>query len=189
MAVDAETMKSPPRERRHGLLAVYTGDGEGKTTSALGKVVRSVGYGWKVLIVQFMKGTWHYGEMAGLKHLPGVRLERMGAGFYKIMGDSLPDEVHQQAAAEALQFAAEAMASGEWDLVILDEINVALQTELLTWEAVLPVIEARPKWLHLVLTGRGAPRELIERADLVTEMREVKHPYQAGIIAQKGFDY
>ena len=187
--IEQKTLKSPPRERRHGLVAVNTGDGKGKTTAGLGVVLRAVGYGWKVLIVQFIKGTWQYGEMVGLMYLPGVRLERMGAGFYKIMGDKLPDEVHRQAAAEALNFARQAMTSGEWDLVLLDEVNVAVQTGLLSVDDVLNLLDARPPWLHLILTGRGAPAEVVERADLVTEMREVKHPYQAGIIAQKGFDY
>ena len=187
--LDPQTLKTPPRERRQGLVAVNTGDGKGKTTAALGTVVRAVGYGWKVLIVQFIKGTWQYGEMVGLTMLPGVRLERMGAGFYKIMGDTLPDEVHRQAAAEALALARQAMASGEWDMVVLDEVNVAVQTGLLPVADVLALIEAKPTWLHLFLTGRGAPPAIIERADLVTEMREIKHPYQKGIIAQKGFDY
>ncbi len=187
--LDPQTLKTPPRERRQGLVAVNTGDGKGKTTAALGTVVRAVGYGWKVLIVQFIKGTWQYGEMVGLTYLPGVRLERMGAGFYKIMGDKLPDEVHQQAAAEAVALARREIASGEWDMVVLDEVNVAMQTGLVAVSDILDLIEAKPPWLHLFLTGRGAPPEIVERADLVTEMREIKHPYQAGILAQKGFDY
>lgn len=186
---ELKTLKSPPRERRQGLVAVNTGDGKGKTTAALGTVMRAVGYGWKVLIVQFIKGTWQYGEMVGLLHLPGVRLERMGAGFYKIMGDKLPEEVHRQAAAEAITLARREMASGEWDMVVLDEVNVAMQTGLVAVADVLALIDDKPDWLHLFLTGRGAPPEIIERADLVTEMREIKHPYQKGIIAQKGFDY
>ncbi len=187
--VEQETLRTPPRERRRGLVAVNTGDGKGKTTAALGTVVRAVGYGWKVLIVQFIKGTWQYGEMVGIGYLPGVRLERMGAGFYKIMGDQLPEEVHRQAAAEALALARDAMASGEWDMVVLDEVNVAMQTGLVPVADVLALIDAKPSYLHLFMTGRGAPPELIERADLVTEMREIKHPYQSGILAQKGFDY
>lgn len=186
---ERETLKSPPRERRTGLVAVNTGDGKGKTTAAFGTVLRAVGYGWRTLVVQFIKGTWQYGEMIGLEHLPGVRLERMGAGFYKIMGDKLPDEVHRQAAADALTLARREMLSGEWDLIVLDEVNVAMQTGLLPVADVLDLIDARPPWLHLILTGRGAPQEIIDRADLVTEMREIKHPYQRGILAQKGFDY
>lgn len=187
--MEHETLKSPPRERRSGLVAVNTGDGKGKTTAAFGTVMRAVGYGWRVLVVQFIKGTWQYGEMVGLEYLPGVRLERMGMGFYRIMGDKLPDEVHRQAAADALALARQEMLSGAWDLIVLDEINVAMQTGLLPAADVLDLIDAKPPWLHLILTGRGAPPEIIERADLVTEMREVKHPYQRGILAQKGFDY
>lgn len=184
-----EILKSPPRERRTGLVAVNTGDGKGKSTAAFGTVLRAVGYGWRTLIVQFIKGTWQYGEMVGLEYLPGVRLERMGAGFYKIMGDKLPDEVHRQAAADALTLARQEMLSGAWDLVVLDEVNVAMQTGLPPVADMLAVIDAKPPWLHLILTGRGAPPEIIDRADLVTEMREIKHPYQRGILAQKGFDY
>lgn len=186
---EPQLLKSPSRERRQGLVAVNTGEGKGKTTAALGTVIRAVGYGWRVLIVQFIKGTWQYGEMVGLTYLPGVRLERMGAGFYKIMGDTLPEETHRQAAAEALARARFEMLSGEWDLIVLDEVNVAMQTGLVDVADVLSLIEAKPAWLHLFLTGRGAPPEIIERADLVTEMREIKHPYQQGILAQKGFDY
>ena len=181
---------SPPRDKRRGLVIVNTGDGKGKTTAALGTALRAVGYGWHVLILQFIKGTWKYGEMEAIKRLePEVELVRMGKGFYKILNDNLPEEVHKEAAREALAFAREQMHSGKYDLIILDEINVALQTGLLDVKDVLTLLEDRPAGLHLILTGRGAPPEIVERADMVTEMREVKHPYQQGIKAQRGIDY
>ncbi len=184
------TLVSLPREKRRGLVLVNTGDGKGKTTAALGTVLRAVGYGWQVLILQFVKGTWKYGEMEGVQRLaPNVELVIMGKGFYKILNDDLPEEVHRQAARDALAFAHEQMLSGKYDLIVLDEINVAVQTGLLRVEDVLALLDERPPWLHLILTGRGAPPEVIERADLVTEMREIKHPYQQGIKAQRGIDY
>ncbi len=152
--------------------------------------MRALGYGWKVCMIQFIKGTWKYGEMESLPSLaPSVELHRMGKGFYKIMGDKLPEEAHKEAAQAALKFAAEKMESGEYDLVILDELNVAVETGLLDIEDVLSVLEVKPKYLHVIVTGRGAHPRLVEMADLVTEMQEVKHPFQKGIKAQKGIDY
>ncbi|MBI5879804.1 MAG: cob(I)yrinic acid a,c-diamide adenosyltransferase [Chloroflexi bacterium] len=178
------------RESRRGLVMVYTGNGKGKTSAALGTVVRAVGYNWQVCIIQFIKGSWHYGEMDGIKRLaPNVEFIQAGQGFYKIVDDKLPPEVHRQAAHEGLQLAREKIQSGKYDLVILDEINNAIQTELLTVDEVLGLLDIRPPWLHLLLTGRGAPDALIERADLVTEMREIKHPFQQGLFAQKGIDF
>ncbi len=178
------------RESRRGLVIIYTGNGKGKTSAALGTLVRAVGYGWNVCMIQFIKGSWHYGEMDGIKRLePNVEFMQAGEGFYKIMNDKLPVEVHRQAAQHGLQLAREKILSNAYDLIVLDEINNAIQTELLTSAEVLGLIELKPKWLHLMLTGRGAPPELIERADLVTEMREIKHPYQKGLFAQKGIDF
>ncbi len=175
---------------RHGLVAVYTGDGKGKTTAALGTVIRAAGYGLRVYMLQFIKGSWHYGELDGAELLkPYLTIERMGKGFYKIIDDNLPEEEHRQAAATAADRAIEALKSGEYDMVILDEINVAVMTGLLPAQKVLEIIDAKPKNCHLILTGRGAPQEVIDRADLVTEMREIKHPYQKGHLAQKGFDF
>ena len=177
-------------KRRKGLLIVYTGDGKGKTTSALGVAFRALGYGWKICMVQFIKGTWKYGEMTSIAEL-GDRFElhRMGAGFYKIMDDDLPDEVHHAAAAEALKLLMEKLVSASYDLVIADELNVALDTGLVAEQDVRRLLASRPKQVHLIVTGRGAPPFLIDAADLVTEMREVKHPYRQGIKAQPGIDY
>jgi len=178
------------RESRRGLVMVYTGNGKGKTTAAMGTVVRAVGYDWKVCVIQFIKGSWRYGEMDGMKRLePNVEFIQAGQGFYKIVDDKLPPEVHRQAAHEGLNLAREKMLSGKYDLVILDEINNTMQTELLSVAEVLALLDIRPPWLHLLLTGRGAPDALIARADLVTEMREIKHPFQQGLFAQKGIDF
>ncbi len=173
-----------------GFIIVYTGDGKGKTTAALGVALRAIGHGWRVLMVQFVKGTWHYGELDAAKRLaPDLEIVPMGKGFCKIFNDRLPEAEHRAAASAALQFARERMLSGQYDLLILDEVNIALKLGLLSLEAVMELLDAKPADLDIVLTGRGAPPELIERADLVTEMREIKHPYQKGILAQKGIDF
>lgn len=180
----------PGRESRRGLVMVYTGNGKGKTSAALGALVRAVGYDWNACMIQFIKGSWHYGEMDGVKRLaPNVEFIQAGQGFYKIVDDKLPESVHRQAAQEGLLLAREKILSNRYDLVILDEINNTLQTGLLAEVDVLGLLDIRPPWLHLLLTGRGAPDALIARADLVTEMREVKHPYQQGLFAQKGIDF
>jgi cob(I)alamin adenosyltransferase len=175
---------------RHGLTVVYTGNGKGKTTAALGTVIRAVGYGLRAFMLQFVKGSWHYGELDGAKLLaPYFTIEPMGKGFYKILDDKLPEAEHRQAAWAAAERARSILRSGEYDVVILDEINVAVMTGLLPVEKVLEIIDAKPENVHLILTGRGAPQEVIDRADLVTEMREIKHPYQKGKFAQKGIDF
>lgn len=178
------------KKGRRGLVMVYTGDGKGKTTAAIGMAVRAVGRGLRVLMIQFIKGSWHYGELDGVKALaPGFEITAGGKGFVGIVDDKLPFEAHQKAAAETLAFARETIAGGGYDLVILDEINNAVKGNLIPVEGVLDLLDARPPELHLLLTGRAAHPAVIERADLVTEMREVKHPYQQGILAQVGIDY
>lgn len=173
-----------------GLVLVNTGDGKGKTTAALGTVLRAVGYGHRCLIVQFIKGSWTYGEMKSIKRLePEVEFHRMGKGFVGIVDDKLPREEHEQAAREALAFAREKLVSGNYRLVLLDEIFVAVGLKLISTQDVLDVLDARPRGTTLILTGRGAPSEVIERADTVTEMREIKHAYRKGILAQRGVDY
>ena len=177
-------------EIRHGLTVVYTGSGKGKTTAALGTVVRAAGYGLRCFMLQFIKGSWHYGELEGAELLaPYLTIERMGRGFYKIVDDKLPEEEHRRAALAAADRASEILRSGQYDLVILDEINVAVMTGLLPVKRVLEIVSAKPHNCHLILTGRGAPPEVVEVADLVTEMTEIKHPYQKGLLAQKGLDF
>lgn len=173
-----------------GLLIVYTGNGKGKTTAALGMSVRAVGWGWKVCILQFIKGSWKYGELEGIKRLaPEVELRVLGQGFVGIIDDDKPFEEHQQAARQGLAEAEQIVKSRDFQLVILDELNVALKLKLLTREEVEALLDTRPAEQHLVVTGRDAPEWLIERADLVTEMKEVKHPFQKGVEAQKGVDW
>jgi cob(I)alamin adenosyltransferase len=173
-----------------GLVIVYTGDGKGKTTAALGMCVRAVGHGLKICIVQFVKGTWKYGELEGLKKLgPQIELHVMGKGCVGILGDKLPVEEHREEAESALALAVEKVSSGKFDIVILDEINVAVKLELIPVEKVLDLIHSRPEEVNLVLTGRNADPQIVKVADLVTEMLDIKHPYQSGILAKKGIDW
>lgn len=181
---------APKEKGAHGLIIVYTGDGKGKTTAALGMALRAVGRGWRVLMVQFGKGAWHYAELDSSQRLaPDFEIVPMGIGFYKILDDSHTEAEHRAAAENALAFVREKIAAGEHDMIVLDEINGMFSAELLSVSDVLPILDNKPDDLTLVLTGRNAPPEVIERADLVTEMREIKHPYQKGILAQKGIDY
>ncbi len=173
-----------------GLVIVFTGDGKGKTTSALGVALRACGHNMKVAMLQFIKGSWHYGELESVKKLsPDFELIPLGKGFVGIIDDKLPREEHIKAAREALAIAMKKITSGDYRIVILDEINVAVKLNLIDIEDLLDLIKAKPERLHLIITGRGADPKLIEAADLVTEMREIKHPYQKGIEAQRGIDY
>lgn len=184
-----ENQSAEPVEPR-GLVLVNTGDGKGKTTAALGTVLRAVGYGHRCLIVQFIKGSWMYGELKSIRRLePEVEFHRMGKGFVGIVDDNLPREEHEKAAREALAFAKEKLASGAYRLVLLDEIFIAVTLGLCSVSDVLDLLDARPAATTLILTGRGAPPEVIERADTVTEMREVKHAFRKGILAQRGVDF
>lgn len=173
-----------------GLMIVYTGGGKGKTTAALGMAVRAVGYGHKVLIIQFIKGSWHYGELDGLKRLaPEVELVQGGEGFVGIIDDTKERSEHQLAARHALTLAAEKLATDAYDLVILDEINYAVNLDLIALDDVMRLIANRPRRLDLVLTGNYAHPDIVALADLVTEMKEIKHPFQKGLKAKKGIDF
>ncbi len=175
---------------RRGLVIVYTGGGKGKTTAALGMALRAWGYGWKTLFVQFIKGTWEYGELEAARKLaPSIEIRPMGVGFVHIMGDTTPLEEHMEAAGGALDAAEEEINSGAWDIVVLDEVNVAIHEKLIPVERVMDVVAGRPEPVTIVMTGRYAPDELLEAADLVTEMKEIKHPFQKGMDAQKGIDF
>jgi cob(I)alamin adenosyltransferase len=176
-------------ENRQGLILVNTGNGKGKTTAALGLGLRAWGQGFKVLVVQFIKGNWKYGELQTAKALgPNFVIRQMGEGFVRKATDD-DKEAHRLAAEEALQQARQEIASKQWDMIILDEINYAIKFGILSLEAVLELLEAKPEALHLVLTGREARPEIIDKADLVTEMKEIKHPYKKGIKAQKGIEF
>lgn len=173
-----------------GLILVYTGNGKGKTTAALGTALRCLGYDYKVCMVQFIKGDWHYGELDTIKRLaPDFEIHRMGKGFYHIMGDTLPEQEHRDAAENALVFAQKKMVSGKYRLIILDEILVSVQVKLLSENRILDFVNAKPDSVDLILTGRGATEAIMAAADLVTEMKEIKHPYQKGIPAKKGIDF
>ena len=173
------------------MLYIFTGDGKGKTTAALGQAMRAVGEGKRVSMVQFIKGPWKSGEDESAKLLlPDFKLVKMGKGFVGIMGDNLPREEHVRAAEEALDYARKEAESGNWDILILDEINNAVSLNLIPREKVLEFIDfAEKKLEHLILTGRDAPPEFVAKADLVTEMRDIKHPYQKGIKGKRGLEY
>jgi cob(I)alamin adenosyltransferase len=170
-----------------GLVQVYTGDGKGKTTAAVGLAVRAVGAGMRVAFVQFVKGGARSGELAVLEDI-GVRVERPAVKSTGLLGDG-PSESDRRAAAEAWEIAAEILAGSEYELVILDEINVAIAYDLVAEADVLAAIDARFPMIEVVLTGRGASEAIIERANLVTEMVAVKHPFDEGIPARHGIEY
>jgi cob(I)alamin adenosyltransferase len=177
-------------ESRKGLIIVHTGPGKGKTTAALGTAFRAVGQGLKVLMVQFIKGSWHYGELDAARLLGEERFKilPMGRGFVKV-GAEKPDPEDVRMVEQAWHFAAASIASGDFDLVILDEINYAISYRMLDPDIVLEALRTKPTMVHVILTGRNAHTAIVELADLVTEMREVKHPYQQGISAQRGIEY
>ena len=174
---------------RRGLILINTGPGKGKTTAALGTALRAVGNGMRVLVLQFLKGSWHYGELdAVLPFRDNFVLKQMGRGFVKVGGaETDPEDLRlvQDAWAEART----AIESGDWDLVVLDEINYAIGYGMLDPAVVVDVLRNRPEMVHVILTGRNAHPLLVEVADTVTEMREVKHAYQKGILAQKGIEF
>jgi cob(I)alamin adenosyltransferase len=183
-------MQNDFSKKENGFIIVYTGNGKGKTTAALGLCVRAVGHGNKVGIIQFIKSDWEYGELIGLKQLsPEIDIQTLGVGCIGIMGDDKPMEEHKEAASQAFDAAIKVAKSNKYDILILDEINVAVSLGLISVSQVLELLKNKPVYLNVVLTGRNAPDELIEAADLVTEMKEIKHPFQKGIPARKGIDF
>lgn len=176
--------------KKVGLVVVITGYGKGKTTSALGMALRAVGYNMKVCIIHFMKGDMYSGEIDGVKRLtPNVELHLTGKGFCGIMGNPYPYEEHRANAQDAIRLAREKMISGEFDILILDEINNALKLDLIDLPQVIDLIDNKPPLMHLILTGRDAHPEVIGRAHTVTEVKEIKHAFRQGIEPQKGIDY
>lgn len=174
---------------RRGLALAFTGDGKGKTTAALRLALRAVGHGYRVRMIQFIKGTWRYGELVAAKRLaPYLEILPRGKGFVGIMADRLPRSVHAEAARAALDEAKASMGQ-PLDMLILDEVFNAVLLGLLPEEDVRALIAAKPPSLHLVLTGRGAPPGLLERCDPVTEMRLVKHPFNLGEKALRGIEF
>jgi cob(I)alamin adenosyltransferase len=177
---------------RRGLVIVYTGDGKGKTTAALGLAVRAAGNGFRVLFLQFIKGQWKTGESQAVRALaPNIELVRMGKGFTidRLRDKRIPMEEHEQAAADAFARAGEVVRSNAYDMVVLDELLGSIKAGLVPLDEVLHLIHDKPPTLHLVMTGRGAPQALIDAADLVTEMSPIKHPYDQGIKAQRGIEF
>jgi cob(I)alamin adenosyltransferase len=173
-----------------GLVIVYTGKGKGKTTAALGMALRAIGHNYKICMIQFIKGSWHYGEMSSSKRLePEFELTAVGKGFVGILDDKTPKEVHRKIAREAIQIAKEKILSEKYNVVILDEINYAVNLGLVELADVLDLIKNKPQGVTLVLTGNHVKQEVIDVADLVTEMKEIKHPFQRGIRAKKGIDF
>jgi cob(I)alamin adenosyltransferase len=219
--------ESPAPDSRRGLILINTGPGKGKTTAALGTAFRAAGNGMRVLFLQFLKGSWHYGELDAAEALnralsgdathapalgtalipppdtPGAPslpassarvgsqnfvIKQLGRGFVKVGGaETDPEDIRLVEAAWAESAAA--ILSGEWDLVVLDEINYAIGYKMLSPETVAEVLRRKPEMTHVILTGRNAHPILVELADTVTEMREVKHAYQKGILAQRGIEF
>lgn len=180
------TRASAEAKRKKGLIIVNTGNGKGKTTAALGVALRASGYGMKVIMLQFFKGKWKYGELRSAPKLETFEIQPMGQGF---TWESKDIEIDKAMVREAWQAAKDKILSGNYDIVILDEINYALSYGFLPVEEVVEFLGKKPLMLHVILTGRDAKPEIIEIADLVTEMREIKHPFQQGISAQKGIEF
>ena len=174
---------------KRGYVVVLTGDGKGKTTSALGMAMRAIGQGLRVTMLQFLKGSWKYGELETAARLsPDLTMRQLGGEFIRIDPDN-PDSQDVEMAREAWAVAKEALASGDYGMVILDEINGTIAYGLLPVDDVVEAVKQRPEHVHVVLTGRSAHPKLLELADLATEMREIKHPYRTGQPARKGIEY
>ena len=190
------------------MVIVFTGNGKGKTTASLGQMVRVLGRGKSALMIQFIKGPWESGEdefakmfqatsdpppqrlrRAGKRQGREFEIKKMGLGFVGILGDRLPREDHEKAAAQALEYFKEQTASKKWYLIVLDEINVAVSLGLLKPEQVLDAIKDYPKERLLILSGRSAPQEFIDAADLATEMKEIKHPFNDAELAKYGAEF
>ena len=178
---------------RRGLILINTGPGKGKTTAALGTAFRAAGNGMRVLVLQFLKGSWHYGELDSAEALSSAAgftyvMRQLGRGFVKV-GGAETDSEDLRMVEDAWNEAVTAISSGDWDLIVLDEINYAIGYGMLDPGKVAEALRDKPEMLHVILTGRNAHPLLVELADTVTEMREVKHAYQKGILAQRGIEF
>jgi len=184
-------MKDSPgmQDIRRGLIIVNTGPGKGKTTAAMGTALRAVGQGMRVLMLQFLKGSWHYGELDAVQAFGDkFVMKQMGRGFVKV-GTEKPDPEDVRMVEEAWAEGAKAIQSGAWDLIILDEINYAISYGMLDPAPVVETLKGKPEMVHIILTGRNAHPTIVELADTVTEMRQVKHAYEKGVMAQRGIEY
>ena len=179
-----EGASEPPRQ---GLVYIFTGDGKGKTSAALGAVLRALGHGLRVYIAFFMKGEYPYGERNILSKLPNVTMASFGSLKFVDPANVKPEEIEQ--ARLALAAGREAMLSGGYDMVVLDEVNIAVAFKLVELDEVIKLIGDKPRNVELILTGRRADTKLVQLADLVTEMLNIKHPYDEGVLARKGIDY
>ncbi len=171
----------------YGLVQVYTGNGKGKTSAAFGAALRAVGRGFRVHIIQFIKGGFDYGELYSVKYLPNLKLTAFGRG--RFITESQPPKEDVQLAREGFELAKQTISGGEYDIVVLDEINVVMHLKMIGVDEVVELIKNKPKHVELILTGRNAPAQIMEMADLVTEMKEIKHPYTRGIPQRKGIEY
>jgi len=172
---------------RRGLVQIFTGDGKGKTSAAIGAVIRALGHGLRVYIAFFMKGDYPYGERNILSQLPNVTMESFGTRGFVDPTNIKPEEKGQ--AKQGLAAARRAMLSGSYDLVVLDEVNLAVAWNLLELDEVVRLIEEKPEGVELILTGRRADSRLVKLADLVTEMLKIKHHYDKGVVAREGIEY
>jgi cob(I)alamin adenosyltransferase len=192
-AAESNEHTTLPRAKpaQHGLTIVYTGNGKGKTTAAVGLTVRAAGNRLRVFFLQFIKGQWKTGERDILRSLPYVDLEVTGRGFTieRLRNHSIPMEDHAAAAAQGWRVAQEIVREADYDLVVLDEILGAVKAGLVPLDELLTMVQTKPASLHLVLTGRNAPPELIDLADLVSEVQPIKHPLARGIKAQRGIEF
>ena len=174
-------------KHRRGLVQIYTGNGKGKTTAAFGQALRALGQGYRVCVIQFMKGR-KYGEcLAAERHLPGLTIHLSGLDSFVMRENPAPLDI--ELARQGLDLARQAVASGAYEMIILDEINVAADFKLLQLDEIVALVKEKPAALDLILTGRYAPPELLALADMVTEMQEVRHHYHAGIKDRAGIEY
>ena len=177
-------------EDGRSLVIVFTGDGKGKTTAALGTALRAVGHGLRVLVLQFVKGSWPYGELEAAERLaPLLEIRQCGRGCFGVPGDEVPEQEHREAARRGLEEARREIASGEWDMVVLDEVTLVVDFGFVDLEELLECLRSRPPNVHLLITGRRAHPRLVEGADMVTEMKMVRHPFEKGFEAQKGIEF
>ena len=177
-------------KKETGIVIVYTGNGKGKTTAAMGIAFRAMGYGLKSAMIQFIKGAMYCGELESAKiAAPYIDLFPMGKGFVNIGKSKISHQEHLKAAHDALDLANEMMLSGRYQIIICDEINNAVKLDLIDVQDVLDLINSKPEPVHLILTGRDGDKSVMDAADLVTEMKEIKHPFKNGICAQKGIDF